>query len=97
MAIGAVMITAAAPASAGVKFYFGAPGYSGYAPYYPPTYYQPYYAPPVAAHYASPPVRAYYGAPARGYYRPPGGNYAHYNGSPPRAYGPPQGPYDNRR
>jgi hypothetical protein len=46
-AAAAVAIAAVAPASAGVKFYFGAPAYSGYAPYYPPTYYQPYYAPPV--------------------------------------------------
>ena len=45
----------------------------------------------------SPPARAYYGAPGRGYSRPPGGNYAYYNGTPPRTDGSPQGQYDNRR
>jgi hypothetical protein len=38
-AAAALAMAAVAPASAGVKFYFGAPAYSGYAPYYPAPYY----------------------------------------------------------
>ena len=46
-AAAAVTCAATAPASAGVKFYFGAPAYQ-YAPYYPPAYYvQPRYRYPV--------------------------------------------------
>ncbi len=44
-AAAALTCVATAPASAGVRFYFGAPGYQ-YAPYYPrPYYYQPQYRP----------------------------------------------------